>query len=145
LCKDSAAAEAEKKPTYEEYEKFVRATGGKTGSDRDAVEASSDEPTSSNSAKQLNYVPPWQQDLLVPKGFKAAAFIRATGGTKGSDRGALEAATKEEDGAPAVFNAPIKYVPPWQQDQLNDYKPEKHERAQGGSNGGEFGGLGKLK
>jgi hypothetical protein len=94
-------------------------------------------------SKKFIYVPPWQQDLLVPKGFKAAAFIRATGGTKGSDRGALEAATKEEDGAPAVFNAPIKYVPPWQQDQLvpKNFKPEKFVRAQGGNKGGDRGAL----
>ena len=95
--------------------------------------------------KVLECVPPWQQDQFVPKGFKAEKFIRATGGGKGSDREALAATSSDDSCAPPVFNAPVKCVPPWQQDQLNDYKPKKHERMQGGNNGGDFGGLGNFR
>jgi hypothetical protein len=67
--------------------------------------------------KVLECVPPWQQDQFVPKGFKAEKFIRATGGGKGSDRGALSASNAEDEDSPVVFNAPMNCVPPWKLDQ----------------------------
>lgn len=70
--------------------------------------------------KMLECVPPWQQDQLVPKGFKAKSFIRATGGGKGSDREAVDAKHAGDKDSPVVFNAPMNCVPPWKLDQ-----PEK--------------------
>jgi len=145
LQTDLTQAEAEEEPAYQEYETFVRAAGGKGGSDRDAIHSVEDTLGKPSKPKEVQCVPPWQQDQFVPKGFKAEKFIRATGGGKGSDREALAATSSDDSCAPPVFNAPVKCVPPWQQDQLNDYKPKKHERMQSGNNGGDFGGLGNFR
>lgn len=117
---DLARAEAEEEPTYQEYETFARATGGKGGSDQHAIHSVVDTLGNPTKTKEVKCVPPWQQDQLVPKGFKAAKFIRATGGGRGSDREALNAKHAGDEDSPVVFNAPMNCVPPWQLDH-----PEK--------------------